>query len=126
MHNNACSSYIPATLYHDIQIIVKNAYFCIAKAKCDNPKGKFFLVLLGTDQLEWLFGFIHAENGYNVNVSAYSLSNHISGAVECHGILSKHPEWDQGPHRLRLQGISDGAGIEQKADHINPASWNGD
>src|SRR5258708_5660227 len=94
MHNNACSSYIPTTLYHNIQIIVKNAYFCVAKAKCNNPKGKFFLILLGTDQLEWLFGFIRAENGYNVNVSTYSLSNHISGVVECHGILSKHLDWD--------------------------------
>src|SRR5260370_4073375 len=64
-------------------------------------------------------------NGYNMNVSTYTLSNHTSGAVECHAILSKHPEWDQGPHRLQLQGISDVAGIEQKVDHINPASWKG-
>ena len=58
MHGNACSSYIPSTLYQDIQIMVKNAYFCVAKTKCDNPDGKFFLTLLGTDCLEWLFGFI--------------------------------------------------------------------
>ena len=98
MHENARSSYIPSTLYQDIQIMVKNAYFCVAKTKHDNPEGKFFLILLGTDQLEWLFGFIHTENGYNINVSTYSLSNHTSGAVECHAILSKHPEWDRGPH----------------------------
>ena len=54
MHNNVHSSYIPATLYQDIQIMVKNAYFCVAKAKCDNLGGKFFLILLGTNWLEWL------------------------------------------------------------------------
>ncbi|KAF8330041.1 uncharacterized protein EI90DRAFT_3124859 [Cantharellus anzutake] len=124
-HENMRSSYIPATLYRDIQIMVKNAYFCVAKAKYETPNRKFFLILLGTDRLEWMFGFICAENGYNVNVSTYSLSNRTSGAVECHAILSKHPEWDRGPCRLWLQGISNAGGIEQKVDHINPASWRG-
>ncbi|KAF8319554.1 uncharacterized protein EI90DRAFT_2940187, partial [Cantharellus anzutake] len=125
MHENMRSAYIPAALYRDIQIMVKNAYFCVAKAKLEDPDGKFFIVLLGTDRLEWIFGFIRAENGYNVNVSTYSLSNRVSGAVECHAILSQHLEWDRGPCRLRLQGISDTAGVEQKVDHINPASWKG-
>ncbi len=58
MHKNTHSSYIPSMLYHDIQIMAKNAYFCVVKTKCDNPTGKFFLTLLGTNQLEWLFGFI--------------------------------------------------------------------
>ncbi len=49
MHENTCLSYIPSTLYQDIQIMIKNAYFCVAKMKCDNPNGKFFLTLLGTD-----------------------------------------------------------------------------
>src|SRR5258705_2588397 len=125
-HKNAWSLFIPATLYQDIQIMVKNTFFCVAKTKQDDPNGKFFLILLGTDRLEWIFGFIHAENGYNVNVSTYTLSNHISGAVECHGILSEHPGWDHGPCHLRLQGIAKASSIEQKVDHINPASWKGD
>ena len=52
MHTHC--TYIPTTLYWDIQIMIKNAYFCIAKAKCDDPGRKFFLILLGTNQLEWL------------------------------------------------------------------------
>jgi hypothetical protein len=39
-------------------IMVKNAYFCIAKFKVDNPKGKIFIVLLGTDRLEKFYGLI--------------------------------------------------------------------
>ncbi len=53
-------------------------------------------------------------------------TNCISGTVECHGILSEHPEWDHGPHHLRLQGIAEASSIEQKVDHINLASWKGD
>ena len=28
--------YIPSTLYWDIQIMVKNAYFCVVKTKCNS------------------------------------------------------------------------------------------
>ena len=106
--------------------MVKNAFFCIAKTKHDNPSGEFFLILLGTDRLESIFGLIRSQNGSDVNVSTYSLSSQMSGAVECHSILSQRPEWDRGPHRLRLQGLSVVTGIEQKVDHLNPASWKGD
>ncbi|KAF8330036.1 uncharacterized protein EI90DRAFT_2996770 [Cantharellus anzutake] len=124
-HKNTRSSFLPAALYRDIQIMVKNVFFCVAKAKRDKPNGNFYIILLGTDRLEWMFGFTRAENGYNVNFGTYSLSNRISGAVECHAILSEHPEWDRGPRRLRLRGFTDAGGIEQKVDHINPASWKG-
>ncbi|KAF8327198.1 uncharacterized protein EI90DRAFT_2928786 [Cantharellus anzutake] len=125
-HQNARSSFLPLPLYRDIQIMVKNVYFCVAKAKRDNPDGEFFIILLGTDRLEWIFGLIRSQNGSDVNVSTYSLSGRTSGAVECHSILSQRPEWDRGPCRLRLQGVSGGAGFEQKVDHLNPASWKGD
>ena len=32
-HENACNSFLPMPLYCDIQIMVKNALFCVAKAK---------------------------------------------------------------------------------------------
>src|SRR5258708_14971844 len=50
----------------------------------------------------------------------------MSGAVECHSILSQQPEWDHGPCQLWLQGLSVVTGIEQKVDHLNPALWKGD
>ncbi len=73
-NHNACSAFLPLPLYHDIQIMVKNAFFCVAKTKCNNPSGEFFLILLGTDRLEWIFGLIRSQNGSEVNVSMYSLS----------------------------------------------------
>ncbi|KAF8325088.1 uncharacterized protein EI90DRAFT_3238888 [Cantharellus anzutake] len=124
--HNAHSAYLPSPLYRDIQIMVKNAFFCVAKMKRDNPNGEFFLILLGMDRLEWIFGLIRSQNGSDVNVSTYTLLGRTSGAVECHSILSQHPEWDRGPRRLRLQGLSTTTGIEQKIDHLNPALWKGD
>src|SRR5260370_5617616 len=67
-HHNACSAFIPSPLYHDIQIMVKNAFFFIAKTKQDNPNGEFFLILLGTDCLESIFGLVRSQSGSNVNV----------------------------------------------------------
>ena len=50
--DNAGTKLMPSQLYIDLMIMVKNAYFCVAKAKVDNPIGKFFLILLGTDRLD--------------------------------------------------------------------------
>jgi hypothetical protein len=49
---------IPTLLYTDVMLMIKNAYFCVAKAKVDDPTGKFWLILLGTDRLEELFGIL--------------------------------------------------------------------
>ncbi|KAJ7347779.1 hypothetical protein DFH08DRAFT_936589 [Mycena albidolilacea] len=42
---------IPTLLYTDIMIMIKNAYFCVAKAKVDDPTGKIWLILLGFSPL---------------------------------------------------------------------------
>src|SRR6266850_6101488 len=54
-HDNTRSAFLPSPLYCDIQIMVKNTFFCIAKTKHDNLNGEFFLILLGTDRLESIF-----------------------------------------------------------------------
>ena len=59
-------TFIPSQLYQDLQVMVKNIFFCVAKMKRDNPDGKFFIYQLGTDWLEWIFGWIHSENGSDV------------------------------------------------------------
>jgi len=47
--DDARSLFIPTLLFVDISIMVKNAHFCIAKAKVNHPNQPFFLALLGTD-----------------------------------------------------------------------------
>jgi hypothetical protein len=60
-HNSAATSFMPAQSYTDIILMVKNAYFCVAKTKVDNPSGKFYLISLGTNHLETFFSLIHTE-----------------------------------------------------------------
>ena len=47
--DDAQSQFIPTILFVDISIMVKNTFFCVAKAKVDHPNEPFFLVLLGTN-----------------------------------------------------------------------------
>jgi hypothetical protein len=55
-------------LYTDTMIIIKNVYFCVTKAKVDDPLGKFWIYnLLGTDRLEELFGLLRTMIGDDAN-----------------------------------------------------------
>lgn len=45
-------NFIPVQSYFDVMCMIKNVYFCVAKAQKDNPSGRFFIILLGTDGLE--------------------------------------------------------------------------
>jgi len=45
--DKAGTKLMPSQLYIDIMIMIKNAYFCVAKAKVDDPIGKFFLEQIG-------------------------------------------------------------------------------
>jgi hypothetical protein len=55
-HDDAKSLFIPNALFVDIGIMVKNVFFCIAKAKTD----------LGTDRLETLFGILRTMICYSL------------------------------------------------------------
>src|SRR5579863_9710096 len=47
--DDAWLQFILTSLFVNISIMVKNAIFCVAKAKVDHPNKPFFLVLLETD-----------------------------------------------------------------------------
>lgn len=48
-YKNARTRFMPVQTYTNLMIMIKNVFFCVAKAKVDNPHGKFWLTLLGTD-----------------------------------------------------------------------------
>jgi hypothetical protein len=126
-HNSAGTSFMPAQSYTDIILMVKNAYFCVAKTKVDNPRGKFYLISLGTDRLETFFGLIRTAVGTDANVDMLQLGSRASGLTEVAVILAEHPEWDYGTRRLMLPVFSKAEGnFTSKADHINPRDWRGD
>ncbi len=61
---------MPMQLYVDIMITIKNIYFCVAKAKADDPEGSFWIILLRTDHLETLYRILRTmiENDANLNI----------------------------------------------------------
>ena len=97
VHNDARLQFIPNTLFIDIGIMIKNAFFCVAKAKADHPMKPFFIVLLGTDRLETLFGILRTMVGNDANLDILQLALCVTATTEVSNILAKHPEWDNGP-----------------------------
>jgi hypothetical protein len=68
VHEDACVNFLPTTLYCDIILMIKNVFFCVAKAKADTPNDNFNIVLLGTDRLETLFGCLRTVVGNDTMV----------------------------------------------------------
>ncbi|KAF7328292.1 hypothetical protein MSAN_02488500 [Mycena sanguinolenta] len=118
---------IPTLLYVDIMIMIKNAYFCVAKAKVDDPLGNFWLILLGTDRLEELFGILRTVIGNDRNLDVLQLVERITGTMEIANILAMYPHWDRAPRRLKLPALSrDSKVLPDRTDHIKPPSWRAD
>jgi hypothetical protein len=78
-------------------IMIKNVYFCIAKCKINNSEGPFWIILLGTDRLEELFGILHTMVGNDANLDFMQLVSWITGTTEVSNILTKYPQWDHAP-----------------------------
>lgn len=76
------TKFIPSLLYVDIMIMIKNVYFCVAKAKVDDPNGNFYVLLLGTDRLEELFGILRTMIGNNTNLDVYQLASRLTGTTQ--------------------------------------------
>ncbi|KAK6980552.1 hypothetical protein R3P38DRAFT_3466276 [Favolaschia claudopus] len=111
----------------NIMLMIKNAFFCVAKVKIDISDEEFFLILLGTDRLEKLYGLIRTAVGTDSNFDILQLAGRASNLTEVSVILALKPEWDRGPRRLKLPAVINERGdVSSKADHISPASWIGD
>jgi hypothetical protein len=122
----ARKDFIPTNLYIDLMLTIKNVLFCVAKAKVDDPNGEFWIILLGTDRLEGLFGILRTMVGNDANLDIYQLVCRLAGTTEVSNILAKYPHWDRSPRRLRLPSLSrESKEIPDSADHIKPASWKG-
>ncbi|KAF8970227.1 hypothetical protein BDZ97DRAFT_1652701, partial [Flammula alnicola] len=119
--------FMPTLLYQDLAIMIKNVFFCVAKAKIDDPNGKFFVILLGTDRLEELFGILRTMVGNDSNLDIYQLASRLTGTTQVSNILAKYPQWDRAPRRLKLPAITRSSEtLPDTVDHIKPASWKGD
>jgi hypothetical protein len=126
LYKLAGKNFIPTNLLIDMMIMIKNVVFCVAKAKVDDPEGEFWIILLGTDRLEELFGILRTMVGNDVNLDVLQLISRLSGTTEVSNILAKYPQWDHAPRRLKLPALTrESEAIPDRADHIKPASWRG-
>jgi hypothetical protein len=126
LYRLAGKDFIPTNLYVDLMIMIKNVLFCVAKAKIDDSDGEFWLILLGTDRLEELFGILRTMVGNDANLDILQLVSRLSGTTEVANILAKYPQWDRSPRRLKLPAMSrESKDIPDSADHIKPGSWRG-
>ena len=126
LYRLAGKDFIPTNLYIDLMIMIKNILFCLAKAKIDDPDGEFWIILLGTDRLEELFGILRTMVGNDTNLDILQLVSRLSGTTEVANILAKYPQWDNSPRRLKLPAMSrELKEIPDSADHIKPCSWRG-
>lgn len=97
LYKLAGTEFIPKNLYIDLMIMVKNVFFCVAKAKVDDPDSEFFLILQETDWLEELFGILRTMVGSDTNLDILQLVLRLAGTTEISNILTKYPHWDHSP-----------------------------
>jgi hypothetical protein len=106
LYNLAGKNFIPTNLLIDVMIMIKNVVFCVAKAKVEDPEGEFWIILLGTDRLEELFGILQTMVGNDANLDVLQLVSRLSGTTEVSNILAKYPQWDHAPRRLKLPALT--------------------
>jgi hypothetical protein len=92
------SSFMSNQLYADSQVMVKNAFFYLAKQLLMDPSLPVLLMLSGDDRLENLFGRVRMQGTHNCGVDLKTLMDRLAAAMDLCHIFSVHPSWDQG-HR---------------------------
>ncbi|KAF8210230.1 hypothetical protein K438DRAFT_1929382 [Mycena galopus ATCC 62051] len=84
-----CTSFCPGQLYYNVQLMIKNAYWSIAKQKLLNPDGVLHIGLLGKDRLEGLYGHYCSKDQYSTAVS--------EGFDHCRNLLHLRKTSGMGP-----------------------------
>ncbi|EEB96566.1 hypothetical protein MPER_04280, partial [Moniliophthora perniciosa FA553] len=112
------TSFMPNQLYGDLQAMVKNAVFTVARHLNLDPEMEVFICLLGDDVLETFFGRVRMIGGHSPNCNLYELRYRMAAAKNVDAIFRRHPEWEKRPRRLKLFRGRD-------CDHLSPGHWNG-
>ncbi|KAI0027217.1 hypothetical protein K488DRAFT_81199 [Vararia minispora EC-137] len=89
-HEGAKSRFLPNPLFIDIMLMIKNAYFCVAKAKADNPRSAWFLIWMGTNSLESIFGVVRTMVGNDLNTDMLQLAQRLSHSVEVTNVFAEY------------------------------------
>lgn len=127
LYSKSGKDFIPTELYLDIAHLLKNIIFCLAKAKNNTPDAKFYIILLGMDRLEELFGILCTMIGNDANLDILQLVQRLAGTTKVANILAKYPHWDRPPRQLKLPVLRrDSSELPDASNHLKPGSWRGD
>ncbi|KAI4525518.1 hypothetical protein K525DRAFT_191432, partial [Schizophyllum commune Loenen D] len=113
------TSFMPNQLYSDIQCMVKNVIFTIAKAQEMDPEGEVLMPLFGTDELEKFFGLLRMLGGHHPNLDLAEIAARCRSVLNLQDVFRRHPEWERMPVRLRIKRTRD-------FDHLSPRDWKKD
>ena len=70
--------FMPTQLYADLQLMIKNVFFCATKEEVQDPNNNMYIILHRMDQLETSFGILHTMVGNDTNADALQLSTRLS------------------------------------------------
>src|SRR5258708_36192108 len=115
-HISSSFYFMPTQLYVDLQLMIKNVFFCAAKDKVQDPNNNMYIILLRMDQLETSFGILYTMVGNDTNADALQLSTRLSHVSKIQNILAAHLAWDCSPHQLKLPSWDE---VEMKSQHMD-------
>ncbi|KAJ7049330.1 hypothetical protein C8F01DRAFT_1352687, partial [Mycena amicta] len=110
------TSFIPNQLYGDLQAMVKNAIFLIAKTRVFDPELEVFFCLLGDDVLETFFGRVRMLGGHHPNCGLAEFCTRGRSAMNLDAIFARNPHLERKPDRLNMFRM-------QHVDHLRPPQW---
>ncbi|KAL0575072.1 hypothetical protein V5O48_006891 [Marasmius crinis-equi] len=112
------TAFMSNQLFGDLQAMVKNTVFYVARAQLLNPDHEVFFTLLGDDVLETLFGLVRMLGGHSPNCDGKELAERLSRAMNIKDIYERNPELEKKAVRLSMTRSRD-------ADHLRPRNWKG-
>lgn len=59
IYRREAGKFVPLQTYFNFMTARENGFFCVAKTQIDNPNGRFWLILLGTDPVELSSAKVH-------------------------------------------------------------------
>ncbi|KAG1821707.1 uncharacterized protein BJ212DRAFT_1445214 [Suillus subaureus] len=116
MHRTA---FMPHVLFYDTQSMSKNICFCVAKQQKLDGRQKFWIIQMGDNDLEELFGIMRMKGGHNSAMNYSQALDRIGAAKDIDAVFKKHPELNPGSCHLKLTSV-------EGLDHICPDLWCGD
>ncbi|KAE9387349.1 hypothetical protein BT96DRAFT_766834, partial [Gymnopus androsaceus JB14] len=90
-------------LYRDIQTMVKNAVFTVAKAQVEDPEQEITLSReIGDDDLEEEFGFYWMDGGHNSGMNFKEGTDRMGHACDIAGAFLRQPNLNPGLCCLKM------------------------